>query len=341
MRYYSAKLGRFLNQDPIEEAGGINLYAFCGNDGVNRFDLLGTDPQDITINGHDYTKNDDGTITRHTDQGDYTFAVNPNGNVDVGYGTSNGYEVDGNVGTVDPQRDPIGDYNLNNTLSDLNASQQDTSQSSFQQSVYFDPNRGRGFEIVRENEGKKLGQINVHSRADARRVLYALGLRYGSADVFRAKLAIYARNDPAGYARNALRLQWLSAVSGLIQVASTPGFRSGVGGGFVAEAVNTTNEGRLVTVIGSMRDIARGGYHVTDGFNTLRVGNFEFMSPEAFDAINRNFMRIAIERGDDFWLVTNPTIHRALSQEYNFQSRFLDLEIPMLEVGRNVTIPTR
>jgi hypothetical protein len=43
MRYYSAKLGRFLNQDPIEEAGGINLYAFCGNDGVNRFDLLGMD----------------------------------------------------------------------------------------------------------------------------------------------------------------------------------------------------------------------------------------------------------------------------------------------------------
>jgi RHS repeat-associated protein len=41
MRYYSAKLGRFLNQDPIEEAGGINLYAFCGNDGVNRWDLLG------------------------------------------------------------------------------------------------------------------------------------------------------------------------------------------------------------------------------------------------------------------------------------------------------------
>jgi hypothetical protein len=43
MRYYSAKLGRFLNQDPIEEAGGINLYAFCGNDGVNHYDLLGMD----------------------------------------------------------------------------------------------------------------------------------------------------------------------------------------------------------------------------------------------------------------------------------------------------------
>jgi hypothetical protein len=38
-----APLGRFLNRDPIEEPGGLNLYAFCGNDGVNRFDLLGMD----------------------------------------------------------------------------------------------------------------------------------------------------------------------------------------------------------------------------------------------------------------------------------------------------------
>lgn len=40
-RYYSPSLGRFINRDPIEEAGGLNLYGFCGNDGINRFDLLG------------------------------------------------------------------------------------------------------------------------------------------------------------------------------------------------------------------------------------------------------------------------------------------------------------
>jgi len=34
-RYYSPSLGRFINRDPIEEAGGLNLYGFCGNDGVN------------------------------------------------------------------------------------------------------------------------------------------------------------------------------------------------------------------------------------------------------------------------------------------------------------------
>ncbi len=40
-RYYNPSLGRFINRDPIEEAGGINLYGFCGNDGIDRFDVLG------------------------------------------------------------------------------------------------------------------------------------------------------------------------------------------------------------------------------------------------------------------------------------------------------------
>ncbi len=41
LRYYHPRLGRFINRDPIEEQGGINLYAFCGNDGVNCWDYLG------------------------------------------------------------------------------------------------------------------------------------------------------------------------------------------------------------------------------------------------------------------------------------------------------------
>ena len=40
-RYYSPELGRWLTRDPIEEDGGDNLYAFCGNNGLNRFDILG------------------------------------------------------------------------------------------------------------------------------------------------------------------------------------------------------------------------------------------------------------------------------------------------------------
>jgi hypothetical protein len=31
----------FINRDPIEEAGGANLYGFCGNDGIDNFDVNG------------------------------------------------------------------------------------------------------------------------------------------------------------------------------------------------------------------------------------------------------------------------------------------------------------
>jgi hypothetical protein len=40
-RFYSPQLGRFVNRDPAHEQGGANLYAFCGNDGINQFDVLG------------------------------------------------------------------------------------------------------------------------------------------------------------------------------------------------------------------------------------------------------------------------------------------------------------
>ena len=40
-RYYDPVTGRWPSRDPIEEQGGINLYGFVGNDGVNRWDYLG------------------------------------------------------------------------------------------------------------------------------------------------------------------------------------------------------------------------------------------------------------------------------------------------------------
>jgi len=40
-RYYNANTGRWLNRDPLGEMGGVNLYGFVGNDGINYWDALG------------------------------------------------------------------------------------------------------------------------------------------------------------------------------------------------------------------------------------------------------------------------------------------------------------
>ncbi|MCH8476102.1 MAG: RHS repeat-associated core domain-containing protein [Opitutales bacterium] len=40
-RYMDPETGRWPNRDPIEEEGGLNLYGFVGNDGVNAADVLG------------------------------------------------------------------------------------------------------------------------------------------------------------------------------------------------------------------------------------------------------------------------------------------------------------
>jgi len=41
LRLYSPPLARFISQDPIAERGGPNLYGFCANDPINKWDYLG------------------------------------------------------------------------------------------------------------------------------------------------------------------------------------------------------------------------------------------------------------------------------------------------------------
>jgi RHS repeat-associated protein len=42
-RYYDSANGRWPSRDPIEEEGGVNLYAFVGNDSIKAVDFLGLD----------------------------------------------------------------------------------------------------------------------------------------------------------------------------------------------------------------------------------------------------------------------------------------------------------
>jgi hypothetical protein len=53
-RYYNPQLGRWPSRDPIGEQGGLNLYGFVENDGVNNFDIVGLfsiDPLPKKLNG--------------------------------------------------------------------------------------------------------------------------------------------------------------------------------------------------------------------------------------------------------------------------------------------------
>jgi hypothetical protein len=48
-RYYHPQTGRWINRDPIEEWGGLNLYGFLGNDGINWWDYLGFAEFDLDL----------------------------------------------------------------------------------------------------------------------------------------------------------------------------------------------------------------------------------------------------------------------------------------------------
>lgn len=43
--FYNPEMGRWLSRDPLEEQGGVNLYAFVANDPVNQVDFLGLRPR--------------------------------------------------------------------------------------------------------------------------------------------------------------------------------------------------------------------------------------------------------------------------------------------------------
>ncbi len=44
LRFYSPGMGRWMNRDPLEEAGGVNLYGFVDNNPINDVDEYGLEP---------------------------------------------------------------------------------------------------------------------------------------------------------------------------------------------------------------------------------------------------------------------------------------------------------
>ncbi|MEI8037391.1 MAG: DUF2235 domain-containing protein [Verrucomicrobiota bacterium] len=60
-RFYDPACGRWLGRDPIGEEGGVNLYGFVGNDGVNQIDVMG-----LALYSFDGTWNDKNQMNNPT-----------------------------------------------------------------------------------------------------------------------------------------------------------------------------------------------------------------------------------------------------------------------------------
>ncbi len=60
-RFYSTALGRFINRDPIEEQGGVNLYSLVQNNAINKWDYIGLGPEDLEPDYYDDIQGDRGS----------------------------------------------------------------------------------------------------------------------------------------------------------------------------------------------------------------------------------------------------------------------------------------
>ena len=92
-RYYDPVTGRWPSRDPIEEEGGLNLYGFVGNDGINHWDTMGllwySDGRYLTrVNETDPKYKDKNTHKIVLPQGAiglryYSIQLNGNGDLEV------------------------------------------------------------------------------------------------------------------------------------------------------------------------------------------------------------------------------------------------------------------
>jgi len=79
-RYYDPATGRWPSRDPIEERGGVNLYGFVGNDGPNRWDLLGLEVE--VVHGSDVFEigdPGDGSVGTTAVKGNISYEISPEG----------------------------------------------------------------------------------------------------------------------------------------------------------------------------------------------------------------------------------------------------------------------
>jgi RHS repeat-associated protein len=95
-RFYSPKLGRFLQPDPIGYAGGINIYAYCLNDPVNYVDPWGLDTyrQNRQLNPRGATTR---RPVKHGISHTFIYTTHPDGSLNNTYSCGNEPDSTGNM----------------------------------------------------------------------------------------------------------------------------------------------------------------------------------------------------------------------------------------------------
>jgi RHS repeat-associated protein len=104
-RYYSPNLGRFINRDPVEESGGINLYGFVQNEPVDRWDVLGNADDKNSPNPPETLE--EAMARMHKAQGWQTIWVNPSAPSDNTSGKSNSSSLLADSAVANGQADPL------------------------------------------------------------------------------------------------------------------------------------------------------------------------------------------------------------------------------------------
>ncbi|MEI7850320.1 MAG: RHS repeat-associated core domain-containing protein [Kiritimatiellales bacterium] len=98
-RFYAPSIGRWLSRDPIDVSGGINLYAFVGNNPVNFADPLGLRKWHANWGGDGHTAGQE-KLERDLTQAD--MAIPAKGQRDLGY---KGHDIDICIDGHDPGDD--------------------------------------------------------------------------------------------------------------------------------------------------------------------------------------------------------------------------------------------